>query len=231
MKVIALFLLLLFSPALAANAVCTTAESASSAHSSAEVNDVPKGAKVLYTYVNKDKATRTFYAMEQDERINLFCCEPTDPSPRRIATPYDRYDDGYDFYENGLELGYDGYLDYFVSPNGRYLYVVADIHANSNGWVTEFQLFKIDCKTLSVRLLTEAAAITATSQGFVYAACRLTNESIAQCTADEIWVMHDVVIDWDGRLLKDDKHREYAYNAMERKYGKRLRKGFKKIHF
>ena len=76
--------------------------------------------------------------------------------------------------------------------------------------------------------IASCAAIKKTESGFKIAKCRITNEDTAKCTADEIWLIHDVNIDWNGRVISSDK-KEYDYKEMERRYSPRLVKGFKKI--
>ena len=64
------------------------------------------------------------------------------------------------------------------------------------------------------------AAIRFTQKGIVIADARLTNED-AECTADEIWVMHDVHFDVNGNKIREDK-KEYDYEEMEWRYGNEL---------
>lgn len=46
------------------------------------------------------------------------------------------------------------------------------------------------------------------------AECRLTNEKEAETTADEIWAIHDVYLDWQGKIIVDDKEHEYCNAIM-----------------
>jgi len=78
-------------------------------------------------------------------------------------------------------------------------------------------LFKVDCEKLKANLICECAAIAARRNGFTIAVARLVNEDTARCTADEIWVMHDEYLDWNGNVTKVGKH-EYNYKEMESKY-------------
>ncbi|MBQ6161896.1 MAG: hypothetical protein IJK21_04545 [Prevotella sp.] len=124
----------------------------------------------------------------------------------------------------------DGYYGrcYTISPDRRYLYILGYVCANSNGWTVNYHLYRIDCESLKMKKIVECAAIKKTKSGFKIAKCRITNEDTAKCTADEIWLIHDVNIDWNGRVLSSDK-KEYDYAEMERRYSPRLVKGFKKI--
>ena len=40
----------------------------------------------------------------------------------------------------------------------------------------------------------------------------------SSATADEIWAIHDVYLDWQGRILVDDKEHEYSDTMMVKKY-------------
>lgn len=51
----------------------------------------------------------------------------------------------------------------------------------------------------------------------IVADARLTNPD-ADCTANEIWVMHDVHFDVNGNKIREDK-KEYDYKRMKQKYG------------
>ncbi|MBR1518674.1 MAG: hypothetical protein IJ624_04150 [Prevotella sp.] len=124
----------------------------------------------------------------------------------------------------------DGYYSrlYTISPDRRYLYILGYVCANSNGWTVNYHLYKLDCESLKIKEIAKCAAIKKTKRGFMIAKCRITNEDTAKCTADEIWLIHDVNIDWNGRVISSDK-KEYDYAEMERRYSPRLVKGFKKI--
>ena len=50
------------------------------------------------------------------------------------------------------------------------------------------------------------------------AECRLTNEKEAETTVDEIWAIHDVYLDWQGKIIVDDKEHEYSDTRMVKKY-------------
>ncbi|MCR5850560.1 MAG: hypothetical protein K6G92_07590 [Bacteroidaceae bacterium] len=106
---------------------------------------------------------------------------------------------------------------YTVSRDKKSLYVVTRVHANSNGWVTEYQLFKVDCETLEAKFICECAAIAVTDKGFTIAVARIINEDTATCSADEIWVMHDEYLDWNGNVTSVSKQ-EYDGADMESKY-------------
>ena len=187
---------------------------------SLEVNDDDYGMQwpILHKLKTADGQTRLFYQQHDNSQYALYTLwtklqGQDDSLAQRIATPYCRYEDGDDFYENGIEDPF-----YFtVSPDKQNLYVVACIHANSNGWTTNYQLYRINCQSLETKLLTECAAIAVTDNGFTIVKCRCKNQDTATCTAEEVWVMHDEHLDWNGKVTSSDK-REYGYEEMDKRY-------------
>jgi len=180
----------------------------------------------LYRYRTKDGKERIFVEMSVDDALFLYASD-NGREPRKVELCYDRYHDG----ENFLADGWWTPLYYTMSPDGRSLYVVTRMHANSNGWVTEYQLFKIDCESLDARLLAECAAIEVTERGFTTAIARLTNKNKAQFTYQEVWLMHDQRIDWNGNIAATSR-KEYNYKQMVKRFaadakGYKLVKGFK----
>lgn len=175
----------------------------------------------FYTYTCKDGHKRVFYRVCWNkgdfwESNALFVRnENISDESQFIPLAYQRYDDDQDFFT--VLGGIPGLSHYTVSKDKRYLYVVTEAHANSNGWITEYQLLKVDCETLDAEFICECAAIASTDIGFIIAVARLTNEDTARGTADEIWVMHDEYLDWDGNVIKVSKQ-EYYYETMQDKY-------------
>lgn len=167
-----------------------------------------------------------FNGREQDEYGSIFLYAATSdgngaPQIRKIALKYDRYDDGSDMFSEGL-------LEYArckVLPENK-MYVLTCIHANSSGWTSEFQLFLLDCKTLSAEHLLDCAAARGTEDGGVTVAiARLTNEDTAAYTAEEIWLMHDLHFDNRGNP-ESVGNEEYPYSEMQQLFGDNLYKGF-----
>lgn len=103
----------------------------------------------------------------------------------------------------------------------KYIYIVGDIMPNSNGWVSRFFLYRINTDDLSMKLIDAGAAIRFTPQEIVMAEARLTNEDEAECTAAEIWVMHDVHYDTNGNMTLEEK-KEYDCRELEYRYGEDL---------
>lgn len=177
--------------------------------------------QVLHTIKTEDGSTRVFYQEDFGNQYQLFS-KLMDEEVKRdenyinnnwIHLSYDRYNDGYDFYGDGFP---DPFF-YTVSPDMKKLYVVACIHANSSGWITEYQLYKVDCYTLDVNMIAECAAIEATEDGFTVVQCRCINDGLGVRTSDQIWLMHNEKIDWDGNVNSVSKV-EYGHEEMYRRY-------------
>ncbi len=103
----------------------------------------------------------------------------------------------------------------------KYIYIVGDINPNSNGWVSRFFLYRINTDDFSMKFIDAGAAIRFTPQEIVMAEARLTNEDEAECTAAEIWVMHDVHYDIHGNRIREEK-KEYDCRELEHRFGEDL---------
>ena len=110
-------------------------------------------------------------------------------------------------------------LTYYQYRN--FIYIAGDIMPNSNGWVSRFFLYRINTDDFSMKLIDAGAAIRFTPQEIVMAEARLTNEDEAECTAAEIWVMHDVHYDIHGNRIREEK-KEYDCRELENRYGEDL---------
>ena len=167
----------------------------------------------IYTYRCTNNLSRVFYDVHGSGNHFLYALDNNDYKDAHLVDlVYHRYDS-----TNFLKDGNPCTLSYLPSPDGRYLYIVTRIFANSNGWTTEYQLFMVDCEILEARFICDCAAIAATNTGFVVAQARLTNRETSTCTAEEIWVMHDVYFDWKGKLNRISSE-EYDNEAMDEKY-------------
>lgn len=103
----------------------------------------------------------------------------------------------------------------------KYIYIVGDINPNSNGWTCRFFLYRINTDDFSMKLINAGAAIRFTPKEIVMAEARITNEDKAECTADEIWLMHDVHYDINGHRIREEK-KEYDCRELEHRYGEEL---------
>jgi len=99
-----------------------------------------------------------------------------------------------------------------IADNGKTLYfAVLDIKS--------IFLYKLDCESLEAKcLMWDIEAIKATETGFVVVKSRVTNYDTATCIADYNHLFHDVTIDFDGRVVKDDSANEYDYDELHRRY-------------
>lgn len=160
-----------------------------------------------------DGKIHEYYQVYSNYTYNLHTRIKGEKKDKVIGFAYDRYQDGDPFYTDG----FPSHINYVVSPDMKSIYVIGDIQANSNGWVTEYQIFKVDLETNKSKCIAECAAIEAVKDGFIVAQARLTNEETASNVADEIWVMHDEKIDFDGKVVNVSK-KEYNYETMEKKF-------------
>ena len=118
-------------------------------------------------------------------------------------------------YADWLNDGY-GALTSFEDSCGDYLFVVGDMKPNSNGWVRRFLVYRVDTKMLDTQLLSKGAAVKPEPDGYRVAEARLTNPK-ASCTAEQIWLLHDVYYDYYGNVVRED-YTEYDYDEMEKRY-------------
>lgn len=124
-----------------------------------------------------------------------------------IKLPYYRYSDEVDYFSSGAPCCFE----YVVSPNGEYLYVITRVMANSSGVMSEFQLFKVDCKKKIAEFITDGYKIQPLEDGFKITKGRLTNEEDCPITPEQIWMLHEEYYDWDGnRTFISDQ--EYLHN-------------------
>ena len=114
----------------------------------------------------------------------------------------------------------DGAKAMLLHQQDKYVYVVGDIVPNSNGWTVRYHLYRLDTLTLETKHIGNFAAIHFEDDGFKAATTRLTNPD-AECTADEIYAIHDVYFNNEGQQISESKV-EYRYDEMERIYSDSL---------
>ena len=144
--------------------------------------------------------------IERDSSYKTFCYAVKNGVKRKLVFNHQYLDDC------------SAYFSYYSYD--RYVYIVGDFEPNSNGWTCRFPLYRIDKRDLSMKFIYEGAAIHFSPNEIVVADPRLTNPD-ADCTAHEIWVMHDVHFNVNGKKIREDK-KEYDYLRMEQKYGEDL---------
>lgn len=60
--------------------------------------------------------------------------------------------------------------------------------------------------------------IKATESGFVVTESRVSNSETAKCNADYEYLYHDITLDFNGRILKNDSTHEYDFEELKRRY-------------
>ena len=184
--------------------------------------------QLIYSIQTKDGKTRVFYQQRTDTTLYKLCTKLTCDDDTQVK----QYNFGEDLelFEEGNPISFP----YTTSPDGKNLYVIQFLKANSVGWVSNYTIYKIDCQTLKKEMLVSTAAIEVTNTGFTIVDCRCTNEKTAKCNAELEWKMHDIHIDWNGKTISEDKN-EYDYDTMVARYGNSddnyyfLLRGFKQI--
>ena len=131
-----------------------------------------------------------------------------------VSKQYHNIDFNADDYMNGGVPGITG----FVSPDGRYVYVVGDILANSTGWICTLLIYQIDTKTLKAKLVNGVAAWRLEEDGFTVASETRCTTPDAQCSAEMDFAFEDITYSFDGKIKH--KSKEYPSNEIERRYGK-----------
>ena len=119
-----------------------------------------------------------------------------------------------DDYLNGGIPGISG----FASPDGRFVYVVGDIMANSTGWISTLIIYQVDTKTLKAKLMNEVAAWRLEKDGFTVASETRCTTPDAECSADMDFVFENITYGFDGKVKH--KSKEYPSKEIEARYGK-----------
>ena len=127
---------------------------------------------------------------------------------------YHNIDFNADDYMNGGVPGITG----FASPDGRFVYVVGDILANSTGWISTLLIYQIDTKTLKTKFVNGAAAWRLEADGFTVASETRYTTPDAQCSAEMDFAFEDITYGFDGKIKY--KSNEYPSNEIEARYGK-----------
>lgn len=157
---------------------------------------------------------RIFYHVQYEYRHQLYTKIRNDKSvpPKRIMTPYNYCDEG-DFYAEGLTDPFS----YTISPNGKNLFIVGRVPANSDGWIYAYQLFKVDCNSLKEEFITEGAAIKSTKDGIIVANARLREGDEFKTNGEKVWLIHDELYDYNGKLVSKSS-KEYSEQEMYKRF-------------
>ena len=134
---------------------------------------------------------------------------------------YDSSKDKYydiDFYaEDYLNEGVPG-MSGFASPDGRYVYVVGDILANSTGWISTLIIYQVNTETLKAKLVNGVAAWRLEKDGFTVASETRCTTPDAECSAAMDFAFEDITYGFDGKVKH--KSKEYPSKEIEARYGK-----------
>lgn len=136
------------------------------------------------------------------------------------------YDSSKDRYHD-IDFNADDYLNGgvpemsgFASPDGRYVYVVGNILANSTGWVSNYIIYQVDTKTLKAKLVNAVAAIRLEKNGFTVTSMTRCTTPDASCSAEMDFAFEDITYGFDGKVKK--KSKEYGSSGIKKRYGNSL---------
>ena len=124
-----------------------------------------------------------------------------------------------------IDFNADGYMNDgipgisgFASPDGRYVYVVGDILANSTGWTSTLVIYQVNTKTLKAKLINSVAAWRLEKDGFTVASWTRCTTPEAEYSYQMDFAFEDITYGFDGKV----KHRskEYPSEEIETRYGK-----------
>ena len=109
----------------------------------------------FYTYTCEDGHSRSFgdmhwpwYFSGEEDRHILYVDDEKKNKKEYFNLIYGRYEEVPDYFD--YLGGIPDMSHYRVSKDKRNLYVVTRVHANSNGWVTEYQLFLFKFRKLKI---------------------------------------------------------------------------------
>lgn len=117
-----------------------------------------------------------------------------------------------DDYLNGGIPGMHG----FASPNGKYVYVVGDILANSTGWTCTHIIYQVNTRTLKAKLINAVAAWRLEKNGFTVASITRCTTPDAECSAGMDFAFEDITYGFDGKIKH--KSKEYPSNEIGKRY-------------
>lgn len=117
----------------------------------------------------------------------------------------------------------DEYMDYgvpelkgFSSPDGKYVYAIGNIKANSTGWINTFQIYQIDTSTQRTKFVKGVAAWRMEKDGFTVASETRCVTPDAQFSAEMDFAFEDITYDFDGKVQFRSK--EYPSKEIKKRY-------------
>ena len=119
------------------------------------------------------------------------------PTPYRVCDRYPEEDDKEDYYTDGFEFP----IVYKISLDKRFIYLVPLLPCNGNGYITAFQLLKVDCKTKECSVLAEFADICVTPNGFTIQEFEPLSEGTSMSIIEEQWRPFETDLNWNGKRI------------------------------
>ena len=189
---------------------------------------VPKGTKGIY---RKSEGWKDFKTIEEEEScLSVYKKSMGNGQYRDFFIAlgengyrFMAYDSSRDKYFD-IDFNADDYLNggipgisAFASPDGRYVYVVGDILANSTGWISTLIIYQVDTKTLKAKLVNGVAAWRLEKDGFTVASETRCTTPEAQCSAEMDFAFEDITYGFDGKVKH--KSKEYPSDEIKTKYG------------
>lgn len=190
---------------------------------------VPKGAKRSYRKSDGWKEFKTIE--EQDCYMSVYKKQLGNGQYRDFFITHGEncyrfmvYDSSKDKYDD-IDFNADDYLNdgaagisAFASPDGRYVYVVGDIMANSTGWVSTFVIYQVDTKTLKAKLMNAVAAWRLEKDGFTVASETRCTTPDAKFSYQMDFAFEDITYGFDGKVKH--KSQEYPSKDIKIRYDK-----------
>ena len=106
----------------------------------------------------------------------------------------------------------------FASPDGKYVYVIGDILANSTGWISTFIIYQINTNTLKAKLINGVAAWRLEKDGFTVASETRCTTPDAEFSYQMDFAFEDITYGFDGKVKH--KTKEYPSKEVENRYSK-----------
>ena len=167
---------------------------------------------------DKDESYLSIYKkpLDNDNFCDIFIIKNADSV--NVFMTYDSAKDA--FYRIKFD---DHYMDYglpslkgFSSPDGRYVYAIGDIMANSTGWIATFQIYQIDTSTLKTKFINAVAAWRMEKDGFTVASETRCITPKAKFSAQKDFAFKDITYGYDGKVRHRSK--EYPSKEIKKRY-------------
>ncbi len=192
---------------------------------------VPIGSKDLY---KKSDGWKNFRSIEEEDTYLSLYTKPMGKGQFRDffitrggwGFKFMVYDSSEDKYYD-INFNADDYLNEgvpgmsgFSSPDGRFVYVIGDILANSTGWVSTLIIYQINTTTLKAKLVNGVAGIKLDKNGFTVASETRCVTPEAEFSYQMDFAFEDITYGFDGKIKRRSK--EYSSSEIQERYGKSL---------